>query len=268
MNDSSSNTESFDYRLFRFILFAGATLFIFIRSGPAFEGTSELWNPISFFQLFEGPLPTTYLNTIKWMWLITALLASINWGFSFTSKLALILGSLFIGYEYNFGKVHHSTQVYMGALFIMSFAPRFKKERSWHLHLVRLWVVYVMLTTGMQKLYYGGGLDWAFSDSFFLKIYTLPYHTVAAQFLLDSPVFISQLAAIFALVIVELLAPLSLTSKKMGILYFFIWTSFHPLVTLVFGRHYQFYSQIFVYAAFLPFSSLIPKKIRHYLQSP
>ena len=254
---NSISQERMNYKIFRALAFVGATLFIFIRSGRALEGFYETWNPISFFQLLDGPLTPEYLLIIKWIWLLSALLAGFGFIFNFSSKIALICACIFLGYEYNFGYVYHSTQVYLGALFILALAPRDEKaHRYWHLSLVKLWVVYVMLITGLQKLYYGGGFSWAFSDSFYIKIFNLPYHTEFARFVLESPVIVSQLLAIFALVIIELLAPLSLYSKRTGIAYFFIWSSFHPLVTLVFGRHYQFYSQIFIYACFLPLGPL------------
>jgi hypothetical protein len=257
MNHAWYSQERMNYKVFRVLLFIGATLFIYIRSGSALEGFYDNWSPISFFKLLDGPLSPQVLTGFKSGWLIFGILAGLNICFNWTSKLAFTFGTLFLGYEYNFGYVYHSTQVYLIAMFIMAFAPQDSNgKKFWHLSIVKLWVVFVMLITGLQKLYYGGGFKWAFSDSFYIKIFNLPYHTPFAQYVLDSPVIISQILAIFALVVVELAAPLSLKSKRWGILYFFIWTSFHPLVTLVFGRHFQFYSQVFVYSAFLPLGSI------------
>jgi hypothetical protein len=188
------------------------------------------------------------------------MLASIGVLFRVTSKLATIFTIFYLGYNYNFGHVYHGYHLYLGTLIILSFAPKSADNKnSWHLSLVKSWIVYVMFITGVQKLYYGEGIYWAFSDNLYIKVLTLFNHTSFAKWILNSNLIVSQIFAFFSLFIVELFSPLSIINKKLGILYFFIWCSFHVFVTLTFGGHLSFYSQIFIYTAFLPLTEIRDK---------
>jgi hypothetical protein len=142
----------------------------------------------------------------------------------------------------------------MGSLLLLAFGPLMNsksKDFSWIDWSMKIFVVFVMTLTGLQKLYYGGGSEWALSDAFYVRIAVNPYSSPLAKIVLDSPLFVSQLFAFYALFIIELLSPLALFNKRIGLLYFFFWSSFHLGVTLLFGNHYLFYSQIFVYSVFL-----------------
>lgn len=251
-----------DYLIFRFIIFALAPTYIIQRYASKVIDPTQRWTPISFYTLLETPPPIEYIFYIKWASYFISLLAACGILFSISSKLATILTIVFLGFKYNFGHVYHSYHLYLGAMIILSFAPKCSNnKRDWHLEMVKYWVVYVMSLTGLQKLYYGGGFQWALSDNLYIRILILLRHTNFAKWILNSDIIISQMFALFSLLVTELLSSLSLINKKIGVLFFIIWTSFHIFVTLTFGGHKMFYTQVFVYTAFLPLSTIAKRKI-------
>lgn len=218
---------------------------------------TQRWLPISFYTLLDTVPPIEIIIYIKWISYFLSILAACGVFFNITSKFATILTIIFLGFKYNFGYVYHSYHIYIGVLIILSFAPKgTKNQKDWHIEMVKYWVVYAMTLTGLQKLYYGGGLDWALSDNLYIRILTLLRHTDFAKWILNSDILVSQFFALYSLLVAELLSFLSLTSRKLGILYFFIWTSFHLFVSFTFGGHKMFYTQVFVYTAFLPLSDI------------
>jgi hypothetical protein len=88
MNHDCSSQERMNYKVFRVLLFIGATLFIYIRSGSALQGFYDDWSPISFFKFLDGPLSPKVLVGFKSGWLIFGFLAGFNIFFNWTSKLA------------------------------------------------------------------------------------------------------------------------------------------------------------------------------------
>jgi hypothetical protein len=212
------------------------------------------WKPISYYTFLNGPLDSLTLSFTRVGWTLFACLA----GLGFLRIPFALIGCLFaminLGHNYNFGNVYHSYTLYMGSLLLLAFGPLMNsksKDFSWIDWSMKIFVVFVMTLTGLQKLYYGGGSEWALSDAFYVRIAVNPYSSPLAKIVLDSPLFVSQLFAFYALFIIELLSPLALFNKRIGLLYFFFWSSFHLGVTLLFGNHYLFYSQIFVYSVFL-----------------
>lgn len=240
------------YNIIRFILFAIAPSCILLTYNPLYINNVN-WLPISFYALLSDPLSLQLINILKWISYVFSLLASLGILFSVTSKIAVITMVFSIGYQYNFGTISHSLHLYLGALIILSFAPKcLKSKRDWHIELIKYWIVFVMLTLGLQKLFYGEGLNWAFSDTFYIRLMALPYHTPLATRVLDSNIILSQLLAAYSLFVVELFSPLALLNKRIGLIYFFIWSTFHIGVTLLMSGHYKFYSQVFVYCVVLP----------------
>ncbi|MCF8059303.1 MAG: hypothetical protein K9K67_08405 [Bacteriovoracaceae bacterium] len=208
------------------------------------------WRPISFYKLFSEPFSRDFLFILKSCWIFFLIFAGLGIG----GRLFRIVGALcaivLLGHHYNFGNVYHGTHVYIGAVIILCLLPR-PKSNGLLISYIKYFVVFVMVLTGLQKLYYGGGLDWAFTDAFFVRLASHPYQAKIGRAVLEGPLILSQIFAGWALIVAELLAFMALFHKNLGRAYFFIWSSFHLGVTLVFGNHFMFYSQIFVYSAFL-----------------
>lgn len=240
-------------KFFEFSIFFLGTLYVNYHYNVFPPSFYENWRPISFYQLLSGPLSQNTLLAFRLLWTLSALLAGLGIWRKSTGFLAFLFAALNLGHNYNFGNVYHGYSLYMGSLIFLGLGPLFapKHETTWLKTPLKLWIIFVMTITGLQKLYYGGGLDWAFSDAFWVRLATNPYKGPFTNFLIEGPLWYSMAFAGYALFIVEVLAPLALINKKFGYLYFFLWSSFHLGVTLSFGNHYMFYSQVFVYAVFL-----------------
>ena len=213
------------------------------------------WVPISFFKVLSTPLSSGVLVGTRILWTICACLAGLGFGRRLLGLLACLFACINLGHNYNFGNVYHSYSLYMGALILLGIGPWFGKTRDqleeWIKFSLKVYVVYVMTLTGVQKLYYGGGLSWALSDAFYIRIGINPYSSPFAKLVLDGPLLLSQVLAAYALFVIELSSPLVFLNKRLGLFYFLMWSSFHVGVTLLFGNHWLFYSQIFVYSVFL-----------------
>lgn len=237
----------------RFLLFFGGTLFLFLVPSVHPAGFYANWDPISFYRFLPGPLGETTLLVLRWTWLIAGLCAGLGWGYRWTSWICFAAGTIYLGHDYNFGFVYHSYHMYVLSLGIMALS---RPGDRWAVQWVKAYVVYVMFLCGLQKLYFGGGFGWAFSDAFYLRLFTNPQKPFLTRWALEQPLFVSQILAGFALVVVELAAPLAFLGRRLGVFYFFIWSVFHFFVHWTYGGHTQFFSQIFCYAAFLPWSRI------------
>jgi len=235
------------------ILFLG-TLYINYHYNVFPADFYKYWRPISFYQLLDGPLDASLLTGTRVLWSFFACLAGLGFKRRLFGFFACLFAIVNLGHNYNFGNVYHSYSIYMGALILLGFGPLFCSSSAslkWISFTLKLYVVYVMTLTGLQKLYYGGGSEWALSDAFYIRIAVNPYVSPLARFVLAGPLYYSQFLAFYALFFIELLSPFSLLNRKTGLAFFFFWSSFHFGVTLLFGNHYLFYSQIFVYSVFL-----------------
>ncbi len=249
-------------KLYRAIIFGPATAFIFFKGHYYPDSFYEKWQPISFYQLFDSTFTSTSLTTLKWAWFILALTCFVT-SFKATryfqtlAKLASLMGVTYLGHDYNFGVVYHGTHLYIGVALILAFAPlnhstnpEFSGAR-WHLELIKFFITFMLFGAGLQKLL-KGGLSWVFSDSLYIKMALLPSHTWAAEILLSSPLWVFQLFAFMILFGVQLSAPLALTNRYIGMIYFLLWSFFHLGATYFFSIGSTFYLQIFCYTIFLP----------------
>jgi hypothetical protein len=250
-----------NFKLVRFFIFTGGAVFGFfvVDSHPA--TFYDHWQPISFYHLLDGPLNHETLKILRWLWLAFGFIAGFGLFYPVTALLTFICGAIFLGHDYNFGVVYHSHHMYIMGVTILTFSEWFQlltgknKDRAeyynWSIQWVKCYVVWVFFLCGIEKLYAGGGLNWAFSESFYMRLWTNPYHPPLTQWALEQPLFVSQIFAGIALLVVELFAPLAFWGRRMGVVYFFIWSFFHLAVTLTYGNHLTFYSHIFCYTAFI-----------------
>ena len=262
------------------LFFCGAVFYTFMKD---VHPTSfyEQWHPLSFYKLLPGPLSPSTLNTLRVIWLVFSYAAGLGILYRYTSLVAFLTGVVYLGHDYCFGIVYHSHHMYImcvGILvvseFICGYSKRIKTsldlmstDYHWPLQWARCYVVYMMFVCGVEKLWYGGGLTWAFSESFFLRLWTNPYQPPLNQWITSQPLFVSQAFAAVALFVVELGAPLVFLGKKSRIFFFFIWSFFHFFVSLTYGNHFTFYSQILCYALFIDWSSFLPKQMFFYKDS-
>lgn len=251
-------------RYLRFLVFFGGALFFLLFKSLQPPTFFDVWRPISFYQLLSGPVDPSIVQTLYYVWLAIAALAGLGVWFWWTSKIAFVLAVLHLGYEYNFNHVYHSTHVYIMTMGILAFArtthpllfskekpiPDMSGENQWPIAWIKLYVVYAFFVCGLQKLYYGNGLEWALSDNFYIRLLVNPHHPWLNEWSLNQPLIVSILLALFALTI-EVLAPLALLGKRLGLLFVISWILMHICVTGAFGGHIQFFSQCFAYMAFL-----------------
>ncbi|MCC6138106.1 MAG: hypothetical protein IT287_05710, partial [Bdellovibrionaceae bacterium] len=198
-------------KAYRFIVFTLGALylsFIPMSHPPSFY---EVWDPISFYKLLTGPVSPATITAIKIGWVISSVLAGLNIYFSVSGKISALLGLFYFGYNYNFGHVYHGTHLYVMVIIILSFSRiqnNTSSENRWPLALAQAYVIYVMFYCGLQKLYYGDGLLWALSESFYLRILSNPSTPPLNQWVIDSPLWVSQAMAFMGAIVVEVLCPL------------------------------------------------------------
>ena len=247
-------------RTFEFLLLTCATSYVAYNFNKFPADFFLEWKPISFYKLLDSPLSETSLLIGKVIWFFSLFLAGLGVLRSPLSIIGGVAGIVTLGHHYNFGNVYHGTHLYIGALFLTCFFPYKDRNPELFLKCMKVFVVFVMCLTGLQKLYYGGGLDWAFTDSFYVRVASNPYHPFVAKLILEGPLWFSQLLAAYSLFVVEVLSPVAMFKPKFGRVFFWIWSSFHIGVTLLFTNHYMFYSQIFIYAIFLDLDLYALKK--------
>lgn len=245
-------------KYFEFLLLTCGTSYVAFQFNVFPPDFFLSWQPISFFQLLEGPLPEYVLVALRYVWFFSLVFAGIGVFKKVLCPLGAVAGVIALGHHYNFGNVYHGTHLYIGAVVLTCFFPKKTLSPKLFLSMMKFFVVFVMCLTGIQKLYYGGGLDWAFSDAFYMRIASNPFHPFLAKKVLEGPLWFSQFLGGYSLIVVELLSPLALLNRRFGRLYFFIWSTFHLGVTLIFTNHFMFYSQIFVYSVFLDIENYAP----------
>jgi hypothetical protein len=259
------DVSAYNMLVFRFIILTGGAVFhwFILDSHPA--TFYESWAPISFYKLLDRPINADILNILRYVWLASTFVAGLGIFYRFFTVVGFLSGVVYLGHDYNFGVVYHSHHLYIMCVGILAFSSlcstigiqlsSLKKNKSsefhWPLRLVQVYVIYVFFLCGVEKLWYGGGFSWAFSESFLLRMLVNPHQTPLARWIIEQPMFVSQIFAAGALFVFELGAPFALLNSKIKILFVFLWSSFHVFVTLTFGNHYAFYSQILCYMAFI-----------------
>lgn len=133
-----------------------------------------------------------------------------------------------------------------------------RADYRWPVQLIKVYVVYVFFVCGVQKLLQSG-VSWALSDSFYYRLMTIPDQPPLSQWIQSQPGFVSQIFASGALFVVELGAPFALLGRRAGMVFALIWSLFHVLVKATFGVHTLFFSQIFVYSAFIDWEALLAR---------
>lgn len=265
--------------VFRFILLTLGALFQWyitnvnnmIEINP--ETFYLTWQPISFYKFFDNPISYQMLAILRYIWLASSFLAGFGFLYNYLIIISFISGVIFLGHDYNFGTVGHSNHLYIMSIGILAISSIFEKlnpikkelnqikcvDYNWPLLLIKMYIVYMYFILGFEKLWYGGGLSWAFSESFYLRIFTNPQVTPFGHWVLEQPIYISQFFAAFALFVIELGAPLALINRSFNFIFVILWTLFHVMVTQSFGNHYGFYSQIFCYMVFVDWEFLSKK---------
>jgi hypothetical protein len=269
----SCRSSAIDLSVLR-ILFSGYMLLYHsvIKATLSIGSANELFQPIGIFKLLSHPLSNVQLETIYLIWLGLCVLVLLG-GLTRIFMPGWLLFSIFVmGYESNFGSVSNSTQLILLASFVLTLSPCadilsvdsliFKrKERDpwnyyWPKLTIQLLVALSMCTVGLQKLFFQGP-EWALSDKLYLTIFVNPVHSQITEWVLNQPLWLTQLLALYVMFIVEILAPLALL-RPFNYIYPLIWASLHIGIHLVLGGFILFFSQIAVYLCFYNFNFLVP----------
>ncbi len=258
---------------YRALLFGPATWYLFFKGHYYPKDFFNQWQPISFYQLLQAPISATLLNVIQWSWFLVSFFAFISLFpklerkhyFSPLAKIASILGMIYLGHDYNFGRVYHGTHLYLGVCLLLAFAPKNKSNHPeyqndlWHIELIKIFIVFLLCCAGLQKLA-AGGMSWFTTDALFIKLATLPSHTWMATTLLKAPLWVFKVLAFIIVIGVQVSAPLALLGKRIGLAYLILWSLFHLGATHIYSVGSSFYSQIFCYLIFFPTTYLFKKK--------
>ncbi len=211
------------------------------------------WQPISFFNLLEGPLSNDILLVLGCVWILSSACAAFSLLYFVTSWLTFFCALILLGHTYNFGYVYHSTHLYIMVVGLLCFTSFKKSALNWPIQMAKTYTVWIFFVCGLEKLYYGGGLNWALSDAFAVRLITASTEELYwNHWLLNQPSWVVQGFALFGLVVCELLSFLALVNHRLGLLFVLFWSLMHFFVILAFGSHTQFISQIFIYSLFLP----------------
>ncbi len=253
--------------IFRIIMFS-TTLFILIIRRQSFylERSCQFWESYGIYTILQVPCSQLFLNSLYWVALFFSFLALLGIAYRLTGKIGSFSTMLILGYNYNFKAIYHNFQMFVMVLLFIgfslaadhlsidSFFSKKKKLKSmhycWPLKISQLYVVYVYLIVGLEKLYYSG-FKWVFSENLFLTVFRSPQKGYLSDWFISQPYWFTVLIAFWSLFICELLSPLALFHKKLGYLFFIIWLSFHTGVYLILGGHNWFYTQLAAASVFL-----------------
>ncbi len=249
--------------ILRFLLFSGGALFHFLHQESwETEDFFVQWQPISFFQLFSGPLSNDVKSYIHLSWVIIYFVAGLGIWFRPLAILGSVLGLIYLGHDYNFGVVYHSHHMYIMSCCILSFSRAdrgfllfgksdvaFRPEYRWPVRWVQSYVIYIMFLCGIEKMVIGGPIQWAFSDAFYMRAVVHPHKTLLRDWLIEQPLFVSQIFSFLGLYVAEVMAPLALFRLYFARFFVGFWVSFHVFVMFIFDFHFGFFSQVFAYSS-------------------
>lgn len=237
--------EEFDFKIYRTIIF----LYIFFLIGfDDIYNSSELqklWQPISFFQLFNYSALVIISGVSFYTIKIFSLMASLNIWYQISSKCCFISMIFNLGFYSNFGKVFHGYQfliITIGLLSLVS-SPN-KKENLWPLQLIKIYGASIYFIAAINKIL-TSGLDWVFSENLYRQLAHIPGKTWGARQLLESNPIICIILSFCVIFLFQLPAILAPFYKLAGVYLFIGAFAFHGGVSLILGGHYAFLSHLF-----------------------
>lgn len=238
---------------------------------------SSAWYPVSFFRSGLVPLlDASGLELVGWVACIASALALLGLAYP-VSALATALATLYLrGVPQNFGKVNHSENLLIFALFIFAFAraadawsldawlarrrgrsaPAPSGHYRWPVRFITLLVVTMYAAAGCSKLM-NSGWDWAFSDSF--QRLLLRHHfthrppTKLGVWLADHAALCQALA--LGALLIELGAPLALFGRWLHRV--FISALFTLQVSIYVLLGVRFSSMLPLFMCLLPWNGLL-----------
>jgi hypothetical protein len=232
------------------IAFFGLAWYLFVRSDLAewIPYQKVAWRPVGIFKLLDLPLASApVLGIVSHVFWGSLLCAALGLAYRVSAVTAAVTGLYVIGVGNNFGKVSHSTNLYVLGLFVFAMAraadtwsldqlivrlwrsrgwgsgssreaacaePPKSGEYYWPLRFVLLFVVVMYCSAGISKLRVGGW-SWALSDSFERLLLRHHFtHSPPTTWGVEVArhAYVTQGLALSSLLI-ELLCPLALFSK-------------------------------------------------------
>ncbi len=255
-------------------------LFLLVFCERYFDGleiaySAGNYDAVGLFKILPTLIDLEFLRSIQVVWLVSLLFLLFGFLTRFSTILVFLTSLFVLGYRNNFGKIDHDSHLLLYMLFVFCFSrwgdvfsidslfrPKKPVSESWRYRwpvaLINITTVLTMFTLGVQKLYFEG-LEWVFSDKFYLLIYKNPGMTVFGKFILNQDLWVSVALAFYSVFVVECLSPLAL-SKKFSKVFPVLWSSLHVGVWLILGGHLNFFSQVVVYLNFYDLS-FFPKVI-------
>lgn len=263
------NIDGSSLGAFRVFYFLMGTLMIGKIRFDKYLYTEEHWAPVGIFRIFNGPFLTeSNYDLIYTIWLVAAVLSALGLCYRFSSIVALASLMTVVGYDYNFGHVHHSAHIYIFAGLVLTFSPAghffsidniFRKNLSpldsWAagltMRLIMVHVVWIMMTNACAKLYHSG-LEWIFSDNLLFQVFYIMNVPHRTEWMMTNVPWIFQILA-GVTIFLQASSFVALANKYTAGFYIVGWSCFHFGITLVMGGHTAFYSQIVVYMCFMFF---------------
>lgn len=248
----------------RTLVGAFATIYVVVRTPHLVAQHSvDDFAPVGVCAILSAPLPTVL------SWLIVAICALLGGAFTLGRRPQLAGPAFFLAllwtlsYASSWGKILHSENLVLLHVLIFAAAGKIETERvaGWALRAASIATVLPYVIAGVTKLRNGGGAwlsgdvlgDWLAWDAL-RKIELGSLHSPLAAHLASSPLLVRALA-LFTL-IVELGAPVALTSRRAALGWVLLAWSFHAgvLVSMAIGFFYPLTG--FAFASFLPVERL------------
>ena len=210
-----------------------------VRVGSWLEVRSNVpvfWQPIALFRILPAFSSERIGNLVTITWKVSLAAAVVGLLSPIPQIVAAVLSLFVLGFQNNFGKIHHGTALIPFVLATMACAPADslmtwpvfeivsnKVGYHWPIQMVRVLIALCWFGAGISKLRHGG-LRWIFSKnlSTLLHMHTLDYYfapppsTVLTEFLAKRPILCSMLAGYS--VVLELLFPCALLSPQLALM--------------------------------------------------
>ncbi|WP_413287900.1 hypothetical protein [Bdellovibrio sp. HCB337] len=211
-------------------------------------GTGGAHTPVGFFHILPQLTSQGFLQVLSFVFQASLLLGTIGVLTGPSLLVAAVSGAYVLANHYNYGTVGHGTTLIYTCLLVLALVPwsAWKRDYNgiharWPIAFLKCFIVASYFIAGLQKLRFSG-FEWAWSENLAIYMFQIS-STLAGQILLELPPVVLRSLALFAL-LVELLSPLALLSRRSGYVFVFLWASLHFGIQLTMGHHKGFLSQI------------------------
>lgn len=181
------------------------------------QAPPELYKPLTIGELLFLPTPTpTYVTVLKWVLLVSALVAATGWRPRITGSVVAVCYLLWMVVAMSYGKVDHDRFAFLVLLAVLPTVgaarwgdTRRSEKAGWALQAVFIAVMLTYFLSAIAKVRYGGW-DWPTGATLTRAI--IRRGTPMSEWMLDFPALLTF--SQFAIIILEALSPLMLLCRS------------------------------------------------------